>query len=124
MSGEIFYWVTATDSASNESEYSEAVAVRAPLDFGYKLWQNFPNPFNGTTTIPIDIPPQSRGAIEISDLQGRTIRRLSFDGASVSSRSVLWDGRNEHGEIVSTGFYLIQAQFDSWHAIKKAMFIR
>ncbi|HEX7344103.1 MAG TPA: T9SS type A sorting domain-containing protein, partial [bacterium] len=39
----------------------------------YKLKQNFPNPFNAETVIPLELPQRSKVKLEIFDVQGRRL---------------------------------------------------
>jgi hypothetical protein len=71
------------------------VTYTAPKAFG--LEQNFPNPFNPTTTIDYQLPTDSRVSIVVYDLLGQEIKRLvdevkqagyhdqRFDAAGIAS---------------------------------------
>jgi phosphatidylserine/phosphatidylglycerophosphate/cardiolipin synthase-like enzyme len=47
--------------------------------FDYKLYQNFPNPFNPVTTIRFEIPKQQKIKLSIFDILGKEVKIL-FDG--------------------------------------------
>ena len=46
---------------------------------GYELGQNFPNPFNGETSIPFSLPRAGRIRIELIDALGASVRTLLDD---------------------------------------------
>ena len=80
------------------------------------LLPNYPNPFNPETWIPYDLAQDTDVHIQIYNLKGESIRRLSlgFQAAGTyrtQSRAAYWDGRNDIGESVASGiyFYTLQA---------------
>jgi len=78
------------------------------LPRGFELFQNYPNPFNPTTTIEVDISEGYSGGVSlfIYDLRGRQVRRLINGEMEAGRHRVVWDGRNEAGEHVTSGIYL------------------
>lgn len=80
------------------------------------LLPNYPNPFNPETWIPYDLAQDAEVHIQIYNLKGESIRRLSIGLQTVGtyrtqSRAAYWDGRNDIGESVASGvyFYTFQA---------------
>jgi hypothetical protein len=74
----------------------------------YSLHQNFPNPFNLSTTIRYTIPERASGDVllEIFDVRGNRVITLIEEQANPGAHVAVWDGRNESGQIVSSGIYL------------------
>jgi len=79
----------------------------------YSLNQNYPNPFNGSTTITYDMPENQMIMIRIFDVRGRLIRTLVNEDQNAGFKSVVWDGKNENGEKVSSGVYFYQMHASS-----------
>jgi len=75
------------------------------------LHQNHPNPFNPQTTIAYDIPSASRVRLLVMDVSGRLVRTLVDETQEPGSRSVVWNGRDDAGNAVSSGvyFYVLDA---------------
>jgi hypothetical protein len=73
----------------------------------YKLMQNYPNPFNPTSTIKYALPTQSNVQLNIYDIMGREVKSLLFDSQPAGYQSFIWDGRNNYGQLVSSGVYIL-----------------
>ena len=75
-----------------------------------KLEQNFPNPFNPITTIEYSIPNSDFVTLKVFDITGRIVRTILSENQSQGKHTSIWDGRNDAGELVSSGtyFYLVR----------------
>jgi len=80
----------------------------AELPFEFNLGDNYPNPFNAETTIPLNGEVRE-GQLAIYDISGRMIREFDIDS---ETRSITWDGANASGEIVASGTYFYSVSFD------------
>ncbi len=79
--------------------------VRLPTAF--TLSQNFPNPFNPSTTVAFEIPGEKqRVSLVIYDIRGRRVKTLVDSELEPGSYKVNWNGRDEDGKTVSSGVYL------------------
>lgn len=70
------------------------------------LHQNYPNPFNPQTTIQFDLPKPCRITVEVFNVVGQRIRLLISDVRGPGVIQVVWDGRDESGELMGSGIYL------------------
>ncbi len=71
----------------------------------FSLSNNFPNPFNPSTSIPFEISASSLVSLKIFDLRGRMVVSLVDQSMSSGSYEQMWDGRNLQGHAVSSGIY-------------------
>ena len=72
----------------------------------FALEQNFPNPFNPSTTVPVSVPVAGAVTVKVYNILGEEIVTL-HDGMLDQGRHWLtWDGRNDGGRQVATGVYL------------------
>jgi len=70
------------------------------------LDQNFPNPFNPSTTIRFAVPaPGAAVSLKIYDVAGRLVATLVDDEKVVGTRAVRWDGKDRRGADVASGVY-------------------
>ena len=90
----------------------------------YKLHQNFPNPFNPTTTISFEIPVISNTEIIIYDLLGCEVATLVDKKLTQGKYSAVWDGRDKYGRQVSTGIYIYQLRAGNIIETKKMCFVK
>ena len=77
-----------------------------PLPTEAELRQNFPNPFNPSTTISFTVPDSRQVELEVFDLLGRRIQLLVDGSLAAGSHSVIWDGSDQVGRRVASGMYL------------------
>jgi hypothetical protein len=85
--------------------------VQDPADPGltprlFQLLQNFPNPFNPTTTIAYEIPAQAEVTVRIFDLHGALIKELLHESQSAGRHEVKWDGTDANHARVASGAYI------------------
>jgi hypothetical protein len=75
----------------------------------YVLRQNYPNPFNSQTTIEYDVPELvgrvARVSIQIFNILGEKVTTIERGDKDAGSYRVTWHGRDEYGNILSTGVY-------------------
>jgi hypothetical protein len=81
----------------------EALTTNLPKVFS--LAQNRPNPFAGRTDIHFGLPTESRVEIEVLDVQGRLIRRLTSATLPAGFHVSTWNGTNAVGNRVGPGLY-------------------
>ena len=88
-------------------------SVTVPLAF--VLYPNVPNPFNPETVIRFSLPQESQVRLEVFDVVGQRVRTLIAERLPTGMHQVMWDGRGESGELVSSGVYFcrLQAQHEA-----------
>ncbi len=86
----------------------EAPLVKNISDF--TLWQNYPNPFNPVTTISFQIPGLADVTLKIFDLLGREVTTLIDNRKITGSFTVQWDGRDNGGQLLSSGIYIYKIE--------------
>jgi len=89
-----------------------------------QLSQNCPNPFNAATKINFLTINNGYTSIEIYDILGRKVKRLLSKEMLAGSHSIVWDGTNDNGAIVSSGFYFYVLSADGNKKSKKMILIK
>ena len=96
----------------------------APAPGAFILAQNFPNPFNPSTTITFILPRPGPVALEIYDASGRRIRALASGYMVAGAHSVAWDGRDNAGRLVASGVYFCRLRAGDLRATKKMILLK
>lgn len=77
------------------------------------LFENFPNPFNPSTTVRFALDEVRHTDLSIFNLQGQHVRTLTHAYLERGEYSVVWDGRNESGQDVNAGLYICRLSTSS-----------
>ncbi len=99
----------------------DQVAV-IPADF--HLYQNFPNPFNPSTTIRYSIVEPGNVSIKIYDVLGREVKTLVNEVKTAGTYSSTWNGYNNFGNKVSSGIYFYRMESGSFIEAKKMILLK
>jgi sugar lactone lactonase YvrE len=100
------------------------------LPSAFTLSQNFPNPFNPSTSIRFSVPEMHRGAqhveLTIYDLLGQKVRTLMEGHVGAGVIEATWDGKDEVGREVSSGVYFYKLVIDDgkWTETRKMVLLR
>ena len=69
------------------------------------LLENYPNPFNQSTTISYTLTTDEQVEINIYNIQGQLVKRFDCGKKSSGKHIVYWDGKDDQNNNVSTGTY-------------------
>lgn len=72
----------------------------------FYLTQNFPNPFNNSTSFEVYIDKPTAATIGVSNILGQTVRHI-YHGKLVGRRHFAFDGRDDFGRVLPSGNYFI-----------------
>ncbi|MBD3377284.1 T9SS type A sorting domain-containing protein [candidate division KSB1 bacterium] len=128
-----FYRIGATDFSGNASALSSPVSVvvtsvgkpmteAVPSDFG--LDQNYPNPFNPSTNIRFALPKDSHVQVVIYNLTGAKVRTLASGRFASGYHTLVWDGRDASGQVVSAGTFLYRLETPQTQLTRKMLFLK
>jgi len=99
-----------------ESSQQTALSVGSEsIPKSFSLSQNYPNPFNPTTNISFTLPTKSFVKLRIYSILGSEIKELINSNFEAGNYSIVWDGKNNEGNKVSSGIYLYK--FESEYGI-------
>jgi hypothetical protein len=69
---------------------------------------NVPNPFNPSTVIRYELAQEAYAQLWVFDITGRVVRLLHDGRATAGPHEVLWNGRNDAGQVLPSGVYYYQ----------------
>ncbi|NOX37648.1 MAG: hypothetical protein GXO78_08935 [Calditrichaeota bacterium] len=89
----------------------------------FRLYPNYPNPFNRETKITYDLVDPAAIRLEIYDVHGRRVRTL-VEGFHASGRyTVVWDATDDEGRVVSGGVYFSVIRGSGIRDVRKMVFV-
>jgi len=90
------------------------------VDIQKKLLSAYPNPFRENIVISMFLPENSNSFLRIFDITGRLVKDFNIlSSTSDQNISYTWDGRDNNGQRVRNGVYLIILDSDRDKTIKK-----
>ena len=93
-----------------------------PLTF--ELQQNYPNPFNPSTVISYQLPQNELVNLEIYNALGEKVRTLVNETQDTGKYDVIWDGKNNFGNQLSSGIYLYRLTAGNYVKVMKMVLLR
>ncbi|MCP4583657.1 MAG: T9SS type A sorting domain-containing protein [candidate division Zixibacteria bacterium] len=112
------------DPFLTEPILGKIVATDPSIPERFELVGAYPNPFNATTVIEFAVPNQTRVEIRVFNILGQSIRKLHDREAEPGVHSVVWDGKNDNGNEVSSGVYFYSLQTSSDFMTKKLTLLK
>ncbi len=74
----------------------------------FELVDNFPNPFDTSTTIKYKLLSPEKVNIEIYNTMGQKVKTLLWDKTKTGIHIIEWNGQNESGKAVAAGSYIVR----------------
>ena len=127
------YFYRVAYFADELSEYSDTLSiVLQQLDndsdvqypSSFKLYSNYPNPFNPTTEIRYSILEDTFVSITIYDVQGRSVKSLVNQNQDAGIYLTNWNAKNEQGVLVPAGMYFYSIQTKNFNQTKKMVLLK
>ena len=90
----------------------------------FTLHENYPNPFNPTTTLRFDVPEVSDITVTIFNMLGQKVRTFNLNNTPAGYHSVKWNATNDYGDPVGAGVYLYQLQANQFIKTRKMVLLK
>jgi serine protease len=102
----------------------EELQKDATLPSTFSVDQNFPNPFNPSTTINFYLPSASQVKVEVFNIMGQLVKMLADESLSEGPHSVEWNATNDAGEKVASGIYFYRVTAGDMTQTKKMLLMK
>ncbi len=111
--------ITTPETHLYDGGLTNVGSVNVTLPLGFSLSQNFPNPFNPSTTITYALPVNSNVSLSVYDINGREVMNLLNAQKPAGNHSIVFDGST-----LSSGVYFYKLQTSRYIETKKMMLIK
>ncbi|MCX6161922.1 MAG: T9SS type A sorting domain-containing protein, partial [Ignavibacteriae bacterium] len=85
----------------------------------YKLFDNYPNPFNPSTTIKFSVPKKDIVRLSVYDALGRQVNELVNGTKEAGTYEITFDA-----SALPSGVYFYKLQTSGYSSVKKMILIR
>ncbi len=106
----------------NRYEYLSTESKGIPTEFA--LHENYPNPFNPTTTLRFDLPEVSDMTLTIYNMLGQKVRTFNMNDTPAGYHSIKWNATNDNGDPVGAGVYLYQLRANQYVKTRKMVLLK
>jgi hypothetical protein len=114
----------AIDDFEIEGVFSPVDAAEAAQSLSLRLDAARPNPAAGSTTISYAIPAGGSATLAVFGVDGRRVRTLVDAQAGPGSYHVVWDGRNEAGQVAAPGVYFYKLSMNGREITRRLTLLR
>lgn len=90
----------------------------------YRLFDNYPNPFNAQTVIRFQLPKAGLVKLSVYNLLGQEIRTLTNNHYQAGDYQLSWNGKNNLGNSVPSGIYFYRWETNRLVATKKMSLLK
>lgn len=98
---------------------TEINSINKISNYNFNLFQNFPNPFNPSTTITFSIPKESNVTLKIFNILGQQVKTLVNKNEQVGTYKVTFDAAG-----LTSGIYFYTISTGEYHQVKKMLLVK
>jgi hypothetical protein len=101
-----------------------AVDDVAGLPREFKLSENYPNPFNPSTTVKYQLAKGTDVSIKIYNMLGKEVKTLVNTRQTAGSYTLQWDATDDLGQAVASGIYFCKMVTPEYTRTQKMMLLK
>lgn len=90
----------------------------------FALHNNYPNPFNPSTTISYSLPVRVDVSLVVYNVLGQEVKTLHEGYQEAGNHQIVWGGDNNQGSPVASGVYFYKLKAGDFEQSKKMMLLK
>lgn len=102
---------------TNRPRYTGKIIAKPHLEL-------YPNPFNPTLNITLDLPKSAPTSLKIYNLKGQFVRELLSAELTKGKHLAVWDAKDAKGRQVASGIYFIRVDNGGDTTLRKAILLK
>ena len=125
---------TVTDNGSNTSEFAQNAKIMGSTGIFsgpeagnprmFRLFRNYPNPFNSRTVIAYQLSVPGIAELKIYTVRGKLLRILADGYHEAGVYTACWDGLDASGRECGSGVYVFRIRTAAGMAVRKALLMK
>ena len=114
-----YYYKLKQIDYNGDFNYSNIIEVNVNIPIGFELLQNFPNPFNSSSTIRYQLPKDDFVNLIVYDVLGKEVKTLIEENENAGYYSVLLNADD-----LSSGIYFYKLTTSTYNSTKKFILLK
>ena len=116
--------LTLVTNPGDPDDFPTSVENPEGLVYSYSLENNYPNPFNPSTSIEFSLAEQNQITLEVYNSHGEKIRTLVNEFKPAGAYKTAWNGKDDNGNVVSSGIYIYRIAAGSFIQSKSMVLLK
>ena len=117
--GEVLFTTTGDYTVADVLVANSSSAVSVNQASKFELSSAYPNPFNPTTSMNLNIAEAGNVTVQVYNLVGQVVSTLADEHMGVGSHSITWNASD-----LASGVYLVKAVSQDNVSVQKVMLVK
>ncbi len=131
--GQTYWWRARAHNGAGWGPFSEVwnfsvlitgIEEENEIPKEFSLSQNYPDPFNPSTTIRYALSGDAHVSLKIYNMLGQLVATRVDELQAAGYRSVTWNGRSDSGAGVASGMYIYRLMAGNFTAMKRMLLLK
>lgn len=112
---------------SGQKEFFDVVAVDdtpTPNGLAFQMFAPYPNPTRTGARVAFVLPARQNLSLQVYNVAGQLVRTLNDGPLTAGAHEMMWDGRTQDGEAVSSGVYFFRLETVDHRVNQKVVLLR
>jgi poly-gamma-glutamate capsule biosynthesis protein CapA/YwtB (metallophosphatase superfamily) len=128
-----YYWVqikTDVETYTAQLSYDEIMYDATPVHervvekLPFQLFRSYPNPVRSNAHIRYNLRERAAAVLRIYNILGQEVRTLVNEIQSPGHKSIIWDGKDNQGRVLSSGVYFYRLHVGEYAQSQKLILLK